>query len=489
MNLRGLIQERMASPSLHLYNRLGELIPTEQVKREYQAIKNYLGTHHYGEADVIAIKATKDYRFFLTVVAAFELGVPYIPMMVDFPQDRVNQIFEDSQFSILVTDEMLGKMIEANLPEVELKNIEPDKMAYALFTSGSTGKPKGVAIPAKAINNFVDWCGSNFPQITSANHILQVTEFTFDISLTDVGLFIQKNCHVHFSDFNNDFYRLAHEIESLGITTITTVPNNLSMLLSDGMLDKANLTSLQSLMIAGARFSHGLYHKCIQHLGTELNIYNLYGPTECTVYSHGKKFAYDELLDCAGNNIAIGKTLPGVESIIVRDGKEVAQGEQGELLLTGIQLLSFYLNNPEKTREVLMDFNKKTYYRTGDIAFQDDKGDYYIVGRMDDTIKCRGFRVNLLDIDSYVNRLPYVEDCATIAIPHEITENQTIAFIRVKETKTAKELKQDLLQFIPSYQIPERIIFVSEYPTNDSGKICKKTLKANYLKTKEQAQV
>lgn len=487
MNLRGLIQERMSSSDLHVYNRQGTLIPSSQITAEYNSIRNYLATHHYTEKDVIAIKATKDYRFFLTIIASFELGVPYIPMMVDFPQDRVNQIFEDSNFTILITDDVLEKMVAAKLPEQTLKPLNPDQMAYALFTSGSTGKPKGVSIPYKAINNFVDWCGSYFKQITEDDRILQVTEFTFDISLTDVGLFIQKNCHLHFSDFNNDFFRFAHEIEQYKITTITTVPNNLSMLLSDGMLDKADLTTLDSLMIAGARFSHGLYHKCIQHLGTNVNVYNLYGPTECTVYSHGKKFAYDEVLDCAGNNIAIGQTLPGVESVIVRDGKEVSQGEQGELLLTGIQLLTGYLNNPEKTKEVLMKFGGKTYYRTGDIAFKDDKGDYYIVGRMDDTIKSRGFRVNLLDIDSYVNRLPYVEDCATIAIPHEITENQTIAFIRVKEAKTVKELKQDLLNFLPSYQIPEKVVFVTEYPTNTSGKICKKTLKANYLKQKEQA--
>ncbi len=143
------------------------------------------------------------------------------------------------------------------------------------------------------------------------------------------------------------------------------------------------------------------------------------------------------------------------------------------------------MKNPEKTREVLMEFEGKVYYRTGDIAYQDEKGQYYVVGRMDDTIKCRGFRVNLLDIDSYINRLPFVEDCATIAIPHEVTENQTIAFIRLKEPKTVKELKTALAEIIPTYQIPEKIIFVTKYPTNDSGKIDKKTLKAEYIKQKE----
>jgi acyl-coenzyme A synthetase/AMP-(fatty) acid ligase len=100
---------------------------------------------------------------------------------------------------------------------------------------------------------------------------------------------------------------------------------------------------------------------------------------------------------------------------------------------------------------------------------------------MDDTIKSRGFRINLLDIDSYIHRLAYVEDCATIAIPHEDFENQIIAHIKIKEDVSIEQIKKDLLRLIPSYQIPEKILFVDTYPTNTSGKICKKSLKSTYL--------
>jgi D-alanine--poly(phosphoribitol) ligase subunit 1 len=247
------------------------------------------------------------------------------------------------------------------------------------------------------------------------------------------------------------------------------------------MKDRVNLSKLQTLMIAGARFSYGLYEKCKNRLGTHIDLYNLYGPTESTVYSHGKKMTFKEQEDCAGLNVAIGKPLPNVTALVVKDGQTMEAGQEGELLLGGIQLLSCYMNDPEKTAHALINFEGKTYYRSGDIAFCDPRGDFYVIGRLDDTIKVRGFRINLLDVDSYIHKLPYIEDCATIAVPHEIAENQTIAFLRLKTPKTVKEIKKDLLQYLLDYQIPEKIVFVDQYPVNSSGKIDKKVLKENYL--------
>lgn len=484
MNLSQLIQDRLHHP-FNIYDRPGSHLDWKKVQQEYFSIRNYL-LGKVGPGEIIAIKATKDYRYLLTVIAAMETGITYIPMMVDYPQHRVEQIREDANFKLLVTDEILATMATGHWVEQPLPTrIDPNSTSYIIFTSGSTGKPKGVMIPRKALENFMNWVGSEFTHVTDADHMLQVTEFTFDIVLTDVGLFLQKNVHTHFSNFNSDLFKFAFEIESNQITTLSTVPNNLSMLLTDSIADRVNLTSLKTLMIAGARFSHGLYQKCKTKLGTHIHLYNLYGPTESTVYSHGKKMTFNEELDCAGLNVAIGKPLPNVTALVVKDGEVRKAREEGELFLGGIQLLSSYMNNPEKTKEALIQFQGQTFYRTGDISFCDERGDYYVIGRMDDTIKCRGFRINLLDIDSYIHKLPYVEDCATVAIPHEITENQTVAFMRLKEPKTVKEIKKDLLQYLLDYQIPEKIIFVDSYPTNSSGKIDKKVLKENYITSKQ----
>lgn len=487
MQLQILISYRLAEPTFNLYSKDGQKLPCDLVQKEYRAIRNYFLNSLNPSSDIIAIKVTKDYRYLLAVLASLEIGMTYIPMMLDYPEHRVAQIKEDSNFKLLVTDDLLAEVTSKTYPDKPIPTPDLNRISYVLFTSGSTGKPKGVMIPRKALSNFFSWVGEEFAHVTSDDHMLQVTEFTFDISLTDVGLFLQRNVHTHFSNFHNDLFKLAFEIEDYKISALSTVPNNLSMLLSDMMAERVNLSALKTLMIAGARFSYGLYEKCKKRLGTNIYLYNLYGPTECTVYSHQKKMSFDESKDCSGLNIAIGKSLPNVTAVVVKDGKVMGVKEEGELLLGGIQLLTQYMNEPEKTKSALIEFQGQTYYKTGDIAFFDEKGDYYIIGRLDDTIKVRGFRINLLDVDSYIHKLPYVEDCATIAVPHEIAENQTIAFMRLKEPKTVKEIKKDLLQYLLDYQIPEKIIFVESYPTNSSGKIDKKLLKENYLNSKHQA--
>jgi len=483
MYIRDLIQQRIFNSEFRIYNRQGEIQNLAKIRKEYQSIRSYLA-QNLSSQDILAIKATKDYRYFLTVLAALDVGLTFIPMLQNYPAHRVEQIKSDSNFKLLITDDLLTEITAgSSFVNIEPKSVSGDHTAYIIFTSGSTGKPKGVMIPRKAIENFFQWVGEEFFYVGSEDSMLQVTEFTFDIVFTDVALFLQRNVPVYFSNFNNDLFRLAFEIENYKIKTLSTVPNNLSMLLSDVMKGRVDLSSLKSLMIAGARFSYGLYNKCKDQLGTDIHLFNLYGPTESTVYSHGKKMTFIENQDCHGLNVAIGKPLPNVKAVVVKDGEIQNTNQEGELLLGGIQLLSSYINDPERTAQALKEFRGELFYKTGDIAFHDERGDFYVIGRLDDTIKVRGFRINLLDVDSYIHKLSYVEDCATIAIPHEVAENQTIAFLRVKTSKTVKEVKKDLLQYLLDYQIPEKIIFVDQYPVNSSGKIDKKVLKEDYLKS------
>jgi len=225
-------------------------------------------------------------------------------------------------------------------------------------------------------------------------------------------------------------------------------------------------------MIGGSRFSYGLYEKCLNSFDKTANIYNVYGPTESTVYSHGHKLTFDESVDCHEKNISIGTTLPGVGCRI---------SDQNELWLSGNQLMTGYANREDLTTLAIVEFNGERFYKTGDITFQDEAGRFYITGRIDDTIKYRGYRIDLLDIDSYIQSLDIVEDSTTIAIPNELTDNKTIAFIRTNTEIKVSDLKEKLSKILLDYQIPEKIIFLDEYPVNNSGKVCKKTLKEKFL--------
>lgn len=487
MKIRELIQQRLNSP-IKVFNREGIQISDSQFKQEYQAIRQYLLDFHSQPHDCVAIKQHKDYRYFLTILACMEIGTPYIPLKYDYPMDRVEQIKEDSKFTLLIDDAKIEELLSySGKAKSKLPEVSSDRNMYIIFTSGTTGRPKGVIIQRQALENFFGYMETTFTSVTSEDRLLQVTEFTFDISLVDVAFFLTKNVQLHFSNFENNIFKLGFEIETNRISVLNTVPNNLNMFLSELVAERMDYQCLKHLYIGGARFSFGLYQKCLKYFKKDVEVYNFYGPTEATVYCHVKKITYDESIDCVEGNVSIGQPLSGVEAHIVIDGQVAPPNEKGELYIGGIQLMREYINNPEQTGKALVHFNGKTYYRSGDLSFRSANNEFFIVGRADDTIKYRGFRINLLDIDSYVTRISYIQDSVTIAIPNEATENQTLGFIILKEQKTIKEIKKDLGALLLDYQIPEKIIFVDKYPTNVSGKVCKKTLKAQYLESLTKA--
>jgi len=392
-------------------------------------------------------------------------------MKKDYPENRVEQIRDDAKFKFIFTDDNIDEVVNST-GAVSLRDINSQSPLYIMFTSGSTGRPKGVMIPRSSAENFYKWTDSNFPQVTNKDRALQVAEFTFDISMVDIGFFLNKNIGIYFSKFTSDIFRFAFEVETYEITCVTTVPNNLNMFLNPMVKSRTNYKSLKNLMIGGSRFSYGLYEKCLNSFDKTANIYNVYGPTESTVYSHGHKLTFDESVDCHEKNISIGTTLPGVGCRI---------SDQNELWLSGNQLMTGYANREDLTTLAIVEFNGERFYKTGDITFQDEAGRFYITGRIDDTIKYRGYRIDLLDIDSYIQSLDIVEDSTTIAIPNELTDNKTIAFIRTNTEIKVSDLKEKLSKILLDYQIPEKIIFLDEYPVNNSGKVCKKTLKEKFL--------
>lgn len=468
MFLRDSIHKRLSSPKTKIYSKTGKRVPVDVLQLEYQKIKSFVADQCLNDS-AVAIKLEKDYRYLLSMLACMEVGVPYIPMKVDFPMDRVEQIRKDAKFKVIFDDALVAKIISEEYKECsEVNDVSEKKPLYIMFTSGSTGRPKGVVISRSAASNFYQWLNDYFGDVNEEDHLLQVTQFTFDISLVDVFLFLEKNVSLYFSEFEQDIFKLAYEIEQFKISTLSTVPNNLNMLLDDFLIGRVDYSSLKTLLIAGARFSYGLYEKCKAHIA-EKKIYNCYGPTECTVYSHAKFIEFKES-DMRDHNVSIGVPLYNIEAKIVSD----------ELLLSGVQVMNEYINNPERTAEALEDIDGKIYYHTGDVVFKDEDGQYYVTGRKDDTIKYRGYRINLLDIDSYICRLPYVQDSTTIAVADELKENLTIGFVILKEEKTVAQVKEDLAELLLSYQIPEKIIFIDKYPVNTSGKIDKKLLKEQY---------
>lgn len=483
MRLQQLILDVMRKPPALFYSNGDKHRDTEKV---YLKIRNALLKAH-DKVRPVGIRLAKDPEYFLCILACMELGIPYVPLKEDFPENRINEISEDANIGLYIDRKFLDTLVEDESVTATISNskLSDDMPLYIIFTSGSTGRPKGVVISRGAFCAYLNWLNQSFPDINSQDRLLQVTEFTFDISLIDLVLYLTKKPSIYFTDFGGAIFKMAQEIAKYKITTINTVPNNINMLLSDFIVSKADFSSLRWMMIGGARLSYGLYKKVCKYF-SDKSVSNFYGPTEFTIYSHFKKITFNEQEDCKDANVSIGIPNTDVHAEIYSNGHFCNAGESGELLLSGKQIMNNYINDPEKTDDAIIKIEGVPYYKTGDLSYKNECNEFFITGRLDDTIKYRGYRINLLDVDSYITKLPYVEDVTTIAVADEIKENITVSFLILKKTAnkeiSASRIKQDLKDIIVDYQIPEKIRFVLKFPINTSGKVCKKQLLEEYKK-------
>jgi|SaaInlStandDraft_4_1057021.scaffolds.fasta_scaffold00905_13 D-alanine--poly(phosphoribitol) ligase subunit 1 len=505
MNLENIIFDFFNKKN-NFYNIKGDKIHDEKVKAYYYNTKHYL-LDNFTVGDKVGIHVQKDYKYILSMLVCFELGITMIPLSTSWPIRRLHDIIKISEPDIIITDttetlncktiqikDILNFSIARRVSRIQ--NIDKNNIAYIIFTSGSTGKPKGVMIKRKSYVNFINWVDEYFSDISEKDKLLSTADFTFDLSLIDIALLLSKNIHIYISKFKGNVFELLAEIEELKISTMATVPNNFQMLLSNGVFERGDLSSLRHLLVGGARFSYGLYLK-FQKKMKSVNIYNLYGPTEATVYCSVKKITFDDS-DLHGENISVGKSILNSKFLLINnDNEKINNYEQGRLLIGGLQVMHGYIKNKKKSQEVLISTNKEVFYDTGDLAFKNTNGDMFIIGRLDDSIKVDGYKVNLSDIDSNIQKLDYVDECATIAIKDSIKENIMIAYIKTQKTITTTIIYQDLGRIMPSYQIPRKLLLVKNLPVNNSGKICKITLqeeykesitpqkKPNYLKVKK----
>lgn len=480
MYIKSLIEKRLFAEPFTLYDPKENLVDSKKFQADFIKLRNWLSQNVIEGG--VGIKLPKDHRYLMTMLACMDAGTYYVPMKDNYPEKRIQQIQEESHFSLLMNEEKFSEILEGNLYEYQAKEVTEDDILYIICTSGSTGRPKAVTVQRKALTHFWKWVETKFSNVQPADNALQVTDFTFDISLIDVALFLSRGCSLYFSSFTGNVFTLAFEVESYGITTLNTVVNNVNMLLDDKVVSRADYSKLHTVMMGGARFSYGLYKKCKEHF-SNIGVHNLYGVTEVPVYSHCKTMKFDET-DLHEFTVSVGKPLGACTAVVVKDRKEMPQGEKGEILMGGGSLMKEYANNPEKTKEVFTMFEGNKYYRSGDIGFINEHGDFFVTGRMDDTIKHRGYRINLLDIDSYILSKPYVQDAITIAIEDEETQNKLVCFVIAKKEMEGEEIKKDLKDVLLEYQIPDHIHLVDHYPVNNNGKVCKKTLKQDYMEGK-----
>ena len=350
----------------------------------------------------------------------------------------------------------------------------PDDLAYVLYTSGSTGKPKGVEVEHRALTNFL-WSMRSEPGCGEGDALLAVTTLSFDIAGLELYLPLITGARVVLAsrEVAADGRRLAGYLEGSAATLMQATPATWRMLIDAGWQGSPKL----KVLVGGEALPAELVGPLLERTG---ELWNLYGPTETTIWSSVQRVM------SAGEQITVGRPIANTKFYIVdRALQPVPIGVSGELLIGGEGLARGYRGRPELTAEKFIGdpFSGEAgarLYRTGDLARYRADGQVVHLGRLDQQVKVRGFRIELGEIEAALAGCPGVGQAVVVAREDTPGGAALVAYVVAQPgcPVSGTELRQHLRQSLPEYMVPQYFVQIEALPLTPNGKIDRKALPA-----------
>ena len=473
----------------------------EELGQSSDALASYLLEKYPDDKTPIVVVGHKSKWMLLCFLGCVKAGHAYIPVDTSMPSGRIEEIIAGSKTKLIFSTEDLPYSFDACTEIVNKDRIyrlsddysgkKPDKdkcvksedVYYIIFTSGSTGKPKGVRITLKNLESFISW-GLDFCHITENRVFMNQAPFSFDLSVMDLYLSLaSKSTLVALDkDLSSDMGRLFDIFRLSDISVWVSTPSFADMCLADKSFSETLLPKLKTFLFCGET----LTNKTVENLHARFSdcaVYNLYGPTEATVAV--TQVLITETIVKNINPLPVGKVKPGCKIYIMRDGKPAADGESGEIVITGDSVSRGYYNDEEMTAISFGYFNingESVFgYKTGDLGYFSESQLYYF-GRLDFQIKLNGYRIEIEDIENNFRKLPEIQNAVVIPVIKERKTAHLNAFVIMKDPNSDKslkasiEIKKKLNKLIPEYMIPKKIIFKDSFKFNANGKIDRKAL-------------
>ncbi|MEO7917425.1 MAG: amino acid adenylation domain-containing protein, partial [Dokdonella sp.] len=436
--------------------------------------------------ELVGVSVPRGVEMLIATLAVQRAGAAYVALDPHFPEERLRDIAEQSALRNIVTlvagDVVAGlaegrqliaietldlrRAVEADLPA-----ISGDDLAYVLFTSGSTGRPKGVRVLQRNLVNFLQSM-LQAPGMVADDALVAVTTLSFDIA--GLELYLPLLCGARIVIANDDEVTdpqaLAQLIRDCDVSVMQTTPTLLRLLL-DGGGDDA-VAGLR-LLVGGEALPRNLADRALVHAS---ELWNMYGPTETTIWSSIQR------VEPNASDIALGQPIANTSIHLLDDsGLAVGPGERGEIMIGGAGIADGYLNRDDLTAERFVPDRHRggsaRLYRTGDIGSIRD-GRLYYHGRSDHQVKIRGHRIELGDIEATAVQLPVLRDA--VASTHEAAPGDMRLLLYVSTRKPNHDptdaLRVHLRAHLPGYMLPQQIIVLDELPRTPNGKIDRKAL-------------
>ncbi|GGO96642.1 hypothetical protein GCM10012280_56610 [Wenjunlia tyrosinilytica] len=449
-----------------------------------------------GSGQVVVVALPRSVDMVVAVLAVLKAGAAYLPIDVEHPARRIAHMVEQADAACVLTTSALVDRLPASaavlivddartVEEVtgssaadprDAERIRPltmDSPALVIYTSGSTGRPKGVVIGHRALTNYLSWAQHAYP--SAAGTALLHSPLSFDLTAT--GLFVPLICggKVVLAGLSDDGSRAAAAVRRHPPTFVKATPSHLPVL--SALPDHFSPTG--ELVLGGEMLVGDVLDQWRRaHPAT--TVVNEYGPTETTV-------------GCAEFRIAPGDRVPAGPVTIGRaswntrfyvldsDRRLLPPGRVGELYICGAGLADGYVNQPGLTAERFLDDpfgpSGSRMYRSGDLAKWNSDGTLMIIGRVDDQVKLRGFRVELGEIEAVLQTHPGVGQVAVILREDHPGDRRLVAYaVPDGRGVPAAALRQHAADSLPDYMVPSAFVMMDALPLTGNGKLNRKGL-------------